>query len=404
MGFSNRDVAVVGVYTTEQARSLAQSSFSLQREAILGALDDAGLAIGDVDGLAPMINSDYFSDSPMTNSELAHEFWAEQLGGRPLKISESGGGSGQLSKVAALIAAGLADVVVTFYGKSNLPTGPSREPIPTDGAPRVKEWAYEQTGTYLTTWYALWAQRYMHEFGVDHSDLAEVAVFTRWHATLNPDAIMGSRGEITVNDVLSSRPICSPLNLLDCSIDNDGGYAVVMASADVARDCRHAPIWVLGAAESYFTDFYLSIHDPWFPSEGRAVRTAANAAFDMAGVGRDEIDVANLYDCFTITLLRDLEEMGFCDVGDAAAFVKEGNCRLDGRLPTNTDGGLLSCSHPGDPAGLPTIEVVRQLRGDCGERQVANAELGVSLSQGYAVHGVAGVLVLAADGRRRTYS
>jgi acetyl-CoA acetyltransferase len=171
----------------------------------------------------------------------------------------------------------------------------------------------------------------------------------------------------------------------------------VLASADVAKDCRRKPVWVLGAAESYFTDFYVSVNEPWFPEDGKAVRSAANQAFDMAGIGRDEIDVANLYDCFTITLLRDLEEMGFCGLGEAAAFVKEGHCRLDGKLPTNTDGGLLSNSHCGEPAGLPTIEIVRQLRNECGERQVSNAKLGVSLSQGYAVHGVAGVLVLGAD-------
>jgi acetyl-CoA C-acetyltransferase len=156
-------------------------------------------------------------------------------------------------------------------------------------------------------------------------------------------------------------------------------------------------VWVLGAAESYFTDFYASINEPWFPDDGQAVRTAANKAFAMSGLSRDDIDVANLYDCFTITLVRDLEEMGFCKLGEGAQFVKDGNCRLDGRLPTNTDGGLLSNSHCGEPGGMPTIEIVRQLRDECGARQVPNARIGVSLSQGYSVHGVAGVLVLGTD-------
>jgi len=397
MGFSKREVAIVGVYTTEQARKMERSSFSLQLESIKGALDDAGLGIADVDGLAPLINSDYFSEDPMANSGLAHEFWAEQLGGRPLKVSVSGGGSSHLAKSAGLIASGMADVVVMFYGKSNRPTGPSGIGMPTDRAPRVQEWAFEQHGTFMTTWYALWAQRYMHEFGITHEDLAEVAVFTRHHATLNPASVMGSRGEITIEDVLSSRTICSPLNLLDCSIDNDGGYALVLASADVAKDCRKDPVWILGAGEGYFTDFYVTVNEPWFPEDGKAVRLAANSAFDMAGVGRDEMDVAGLYDCFTITVLRDLEEMGFCGMGEAAAFVKEGHCNLGGTLPTNTDGGLLSSSHCGEPSGMPTIEVVRQLRSECGARQVPDARLGVSLSQGFAVHGVAGVLVLGAD-------
>jgi acetyl-CoA acetyltransferase len=237
----------------------------------------------------------------------------------------------------------------------------------------------------------------MHEFGVTSADLAEVAVFTRHHATLNPDSVMGRKGDITVDDVLNSRFICEPLHLLDCSIDNDGGYAVVIASAEVARSCRHEPVWVLGGAEAYYTDFYQTINDPWFPSEGKSVRKATDRAFGLAGVSRQDVDVAGLYDCFTVTTIRDLEEMGFCKLGEGADFVKEGHCRLGGSLPTNTDGGLLSNSHAGDPSGMHTIEVVRQLRGQCGQRQVPDAKIGVSLQQGWAVHGMASVLVMGTE-------
>jgi acetyl-CoA acetyltransferase len=208
---------------------------------------------------------------------------------------------------------------------------------------------------------------------------------------------MGSKGEITVDQVMNSRYICEPLHLFDCSIDNDGCYAVVLASAERAKDCKKKPIWILGGSEAYYTDFYATITDPWFPEEGHAVRAATDRAFDLAGVTRDEIDVAGLYDCFTITTIRDLEEMGFCKLGEGAEYVKEGHCRLGGSMPTNTDGGLLSNSHPGDPSALHTIEVTRQLRGECGARQVPNAKIGVALQQGYAVHGLAGTLVLAAD-------
>jgi acetyl-CoA acetyltransferase len=333
----------------------------------------------------------------MVNSSLAHQFWAEQLGGRPLDVAIQPHGSAQLSKAAAVVTAGLADVVVVFYGKAGIPAGPSRAMMAPDRAYRVNEWDASPFGTYMSTWYAMWAQRYMHEFGVSHEDLAEVAVQNRHHATLNPASIMGQKGDLTVSEVIESRPICSPLHLLDCCLDNDGGYALVVASEEVARGCRHEPVWVLGAAESYFTDFYATIKEPWFPETGHAVRRATTKAFERAGIGLDDIDVANLYDCFTITFLRDLEEMGFCKLGEAAAFVKEGNCRLGGALPCNTDGGLLSSSHPGEPSGMPAIEIVRQLRGGCGARQVPNAKVGVSLSQGFSVHGVAGVLVLATD-------
>jgi acetyl-CoA acetyltransferase len=208
---------------------------------------------------------------------------------------------------------------------------------------------------------------------------------------------MGHKGEITVEDVLSSRPICEPLNLLDCALDNDGGYAVVITYETIAQSCRKAPVWVLGGSEAMYNDFYTTINDPWFPETGKAVRASADTAFAIAGISRDEIDVAGLYDCFTITLIRDLEEMGFCKLGEGVDYVKEGNCRLGGAMPTNTDGGLLSNSHNGDPSGMHTIEVVRQLRDEAGARQVPNAKIGVSLAQGWAVHGMAGTLIMAAD-------
>ncbi len=247
----------------------------------------------------------------------------------------------------------------------------------------------------MTPWYAMWAQRYMHDFGVTSADLAQVAVTHRYHATLNPDSIMGSRGEITVDDVLGSRVVASPLHLLDCAIDNDGGYAIVIASEAVARSCRKTPVWVLGGAESAYTDIYSSISDPWFPEEGKAVRRTADLAFAQAGVTRDDIDVAGLYDCFTVTMLRDLEEMGFCKLGEGAGYFAEGHTRLGGSMPANTDGGLLSNSHNTNPSGMHTVEVVRQLRGECGARQVPEAKIGISLAQGYAVHGMAGTLIMA---------
>lgn len=390
MGFPQRQAAIVGVYTTAQGKLPDRTSFSLQMEAIKGAVADAGLTLADIDGLLPMTLSDHLAGTP------AHQFWAEQLGERPLSLVELGGASGQLAKAAAAIAAGLTEVAVLFYGKAGQLVGP-RGTVAQDRAPRVPEWSFMQHGAYMTTWYALWARRYMHEFGVTNADLAEVAVFTRHHATLNPDSVMGRKGDITVDDVLSSRYICEPLHLLDCSIDNDGGYAVVIASAEVAKNCRHDPIWVLGGAEAYYTDFYGTINDPWFPEEGKSVRKASERAFGLAGVSRDDVDVAGVYDCFTITTIRNLEEMGFCKLGEGADYVKEGHCRLGGRMPTNTDGGLLSNSHAGDPSGMHVIEVVRQLRGDCGDRQVPDARIGVSLQQGWAVHGMGSVLVMGRD-------
>jgi acetyl-CoA acetyltransferase len=252
-------------------------------------------------------------------------------------------------------------------------------------------------GAYMTPWYAMWAQRYMHEFGVTSEDLAEVAVTHRYHATLKPDSVMGSRGPLTVEDVVGSRMISTPLHLFDCAVDTDGGYAIVVASAEVARGTRGKPVWVIGGAEATHTDSYTTFDAPWFPAQGHSVRRSGDIAFAQAGVTRDDIDVAGLYDCFTITVLRDLEELGFCKLGEGAAYFKEGHTRLGGSMPANTDGGLLSNTHCGLPHGLFTVEVARQLRGECGERQVSGAKIGLSLAQGASVHGYAGTLIMAVD-------
>ncbi len=390
MGYAQRRAAIVGVYTTEQARFMDRTGISLQLEAIKGALDDAGLTPADVDGLVPL---DQAPNGQMTS---AHMFWAEQLGERPITFMDIGLASGGLAKAALAVSAGMCNVAVLFWGKAGWQLGPRGTQVP-DRAPRVEEFSWQLAGGYYSTWYALWAQRYMHEFKVTSQELAEVAVTHRYHATLNPDSIMGRRGTITVEDVVTSRMIADPLHLLDCALDNDGGYAIVIASEEVARSCRKAPVWVLGGAEAAYTDAYTTIDVPWFPEDGKAVRRTADMAFAIAGVSRDDIDVGGLYDCFTITMLRDLEEMGFCPLGEGAAYFAEGHTRLGGSMPCNTDGGLLSNSHCTHPSGMHTIEVVRQLRDECGDRQVPDARIGISLAQGMAVHGHAGTLIMARD-------
>jgi acetyl-CoA acetyltransferase len=394
MPFPRRQAAIAGVYLTQQGKLPDRSSFSLQLEAIQGALADAGLTVDDVDGLLPMSGGNHIG--AQAGATDAHQFWAEQLRRRPINLMTVGGASGQLAKAAAAISAGLCEVAVLFYGKAGKPVGP-RGTITPDKAMRVNEWSFGIHGGYMIPFYALWAQRYMHEFGVSSEDLAEVAIVDRYHATLNPDSVMGHKGEITVDDVLASRPIADPLHLFDCSLDNDGGYAVVITSAERARDCAKQPVYVLGGAEAAYTDFYVSFHDDWFDEAGHSIRNATDKAFGLAGVSRDDIDVIGSYDCFTVTGLRNLEEMGFCKPGEGADYVREGHTRLGGKMPVNTDGGLLSGSHCGDPSGLMVVEVVKQLRNECGGRQVADAKIGLALQQGFAVHGIGSTLIMGTD-------
>src|SRR5712691_1840362 len=185
MGFPRREAAIVGVYTTTQGRGLDRTSFSLELEAIKGAVADAGLTLDDVDGVVPMAaRSMYESGHP-------EQFWATQLGGRPLTFGQNGSPTPSVVKAALAIAAGMCNVVVVFWGKAGWQLGPSGKPVPTSTPPRVQEWHYDIFGGGFMQFYALWAQRYMHEFGVTSEDLAEVAVIHREHATLNPASVMG---------------------------------------------------------------------------------------------------------------------------------------------------------------------------------------------------------------------
>jgi acetyl-CoA acetyltransferase len=233
------------------------------------------------------------------------------------------------------------------------------------------------------TGYALAAMRHMHEYGTTPEQLAEVAVATRKWAAMNPKAY--KREPITIQDVLSSPMIAEPLHLLDCCLVTDGGGAVVVTSADVARNCRSIPVWVLGHAESHT---HLSISNmpdlTW-----TAASLTGPRAMAQAGVKHSDLDVVELYDSFTITVLLTLEALGFCKRGESGAFVSGQRTAPGGPFPLNTNGGGLSYCHPGMYGIFLLIEAVRQLRGDCGERQVSDAKLAL-------VHGTGGVLSSAA--------
>ena len=388
MSFPSRKAAIVGVYNSKQGKNLPYSSpWSLELECIQGALADAGLTHKDVDGLIPM----------SFNTPLSlHMQWAEQLGGRPISFIDVGGGAGAVSKAALGVASGMANVVVIFFGNAGVRLGP-RGDSANPSAPRVGDMSFTIHGAYMSPWYAMWTRRYMHQFNVPADYLAEYSTIARHHAVLNPESVMGAKGEITIDDVFASRMIADPLHLLECPLDNDGGYAIVVASEAVAKDCRKAPIWVLGGAEAVYTDSYQSITPNWISTEAQAVRATADKAFAMAGVSRDDIDTAGLYDCFPVTMARDLEEVGFCKLGEGADYIHAGHVALGGKMPCNTDGGLLSGSHNGNPSGMQITEVTKQLRGECGARQVEGAKIGLALSQGWAVHGLAGTVILAAD-------
>lgn len=367
--------AIVGVAESDRIGKVPdKSALQLHTEAARNALCEAGLTIGDVDG--------YFT------AGIEPQIVAEYLGIRPSYVDgTSVGGSSfviHVGHAAAAIANGLCEVALITHGES----GRSRVGQPEEA--RHPQWPAQQferpfglPSPYGA--YALACSRHMHLYGTTKEDLAEIAVATRKWASMNPRAMY--RDPITVEDVLASKPISYPFNMLDCCLVTDAGGAVVMTSLARARDCRLRPVGVLGFGEAISHAIVSQMPDL---TAGPARVSGANA-LRMAGVTPAEIDVAEIYDSFTYTVLVSLEDLGFCAKGEGGAFVRGQRTAPGGELPLNTSGGGLSYTHPGMFGIFTVIEAVRQLRGDYGgqgARQVQDAELAL-------VHGTGGFLSTA---------
>jgi len=372
-------VAVAGVYEHPTRWAPDKTEFQIMAESAKGALDDAGLTIADVDALL---------GASMTMSGMGIVDLAEYLDLKPtfLDGTNIGGSSfvAHVSHAAAAVHAGLCEVALVLYGST---AASNAVAIGTGmGGDRRDPTASFTTPYGMTTVgsYALVAQLHKQRFGTTAEQLAEIAVTMRYHASLNPAAKM--RQPITVEDVLASRIISDPLHLLDCCIISDGGGAVVVTSAARARDLPKAPVLLLGCGEAVA---HQEIGTPDLLTV--AARQSGERAFAMAGVGRDDIDFCMIYDSFTITVLATLENLGFCAVGEGGAFVSDGRIRLGGALPVNLDGGGLSSNHPGMRGIFLVIEAVKQLRGECGARQVERPRLA-------CVHGTGGTLGVAHSG------
>jgi acetyl-CoA C-acetyltransferase len=372
-------IAVAGVFEHPTRWAPDKTEFQIMAESAKGALDDAGLTIADVDAL--------FGAS-MTMSGMGIVDLAEYLDLKPTYLDGTNiGGSSFVAHVAhaaAAIHAGMCEVALVLYGST---AASNAMAIGTGMGSERTDPAASFTSPYgMTTVgsYALVAQLHRQRYGTTPEQLAEIAVTMRHHASLNPVAKM--RQPITVDDVLASRVISDPLHLLDCCIISDGGGAVVVTSAERARDLPKAPVLIHGCGEA------VAHQETGAPDLLTiAARQSGERAFGMAGVSRDDIDFCMIYDSFTITVLATLENLGFCKVGEGGSFVSGGRIRLGGELPVNLDGGGLSSNHPGMRGIFLVIEAVRQLRGECGPRQVDDARLA-------CVHGTGGTLGVAHSG------
>jgi acetyl-CoA acetyltransferase len=368
-------VAIVGVAESDEMGKLPhKSAFALHAEAARNALADAGLAKDDVDAV--------FSAGLWMASETA-----EYLGIQPryLDGTQIGGCSfiAHVEHALGAIEAGLCEVALITHGES----GASRIAMPgtrfgADSARMQFENPYGLAGP--PTGYALAAARHMHEFGTTSEQLAEVAVATRKWAALNPRAMM--REPLTIDDVLASRMISWPLHLLDCCLVTDAGGAVVVTSAARARDLPKPPVYVLGTGEA--STHVMVSQMPDF-ARWDAARLSGERAFAMAGVAPADIDLAMLYDAFTIVPVMGLEALGFCKPGEGGAFVSGQRTAPGGDFPMNTNGGGLSYQHTGMYGIFTLIEAVRQLRGECGARQVRDCRVALC-------HGLGGMFSAAA--------
>ncbi|HIL83236.1 MAG: thiolase family protein [bacterium] len=366
-------VAIVGVADTEVGVLPGRTPMELGVEAALAAIADAGLEKNDVDGL---VTCNAMAQPMMYHAEATAEYL--QIFPRYCIAAGAGGGTtfSIIHHAASAIVTGMADVVVVAMAdamRSGLTRDQAMLVQASTGHPEFEQ----PYGPTVPAYYALIAQAHMAEFGTTQEQFASIAVACRAHAARNPAAQM--RDLISVEDVLESRMIADPLHLLDCSLVSDGGSALVLTSSERAADMKQTPIYLLGAGEGHSHEHISAARN----LTTSAAKEAGQRAFEMSGLRPTDMDFAQLYDCFTPTVLVELEDLGFCNKGEGGAFVESGALLPGGSLPVNTHGGMLSHSHPGNPGSMFALtESVWQLRGEASGRQVANSKNALVHAQG----------------------
>ncbi|XRQ09568.1 acetyl-CoA acetyltransferase [Actinomadura welshii] len=363
-----------------------RSILGLQAQAVSRALDDAGLTLRDVDGIATT------GVSRFSATQLADYFGIQP---RWTDSTYAGGSAFEMfvARAAQAVQAGQAEtVVISFASNQRSARSRSLGGVVEDHTPEAQfETPYGPL--FPLSYYAMAAQRYLHDHGKKREQLAEIAVAAREWALLNPAAFRYGKGPLTADDVLGAAMISSPLTALDSCLVTDGGGAIVLTTLERARDLRRTPVEVLGYGERTTNNSMTAVPDLTVTG---AVGSGADA-FARAGVTPADIDVVQVYDSFTVTVALTLEGLGFCGRGEALDWIAGGRIRPGGDFPLNTSGGGLSYCHPGQYGILLLIEAVRQLRGECGDRQVPDARLAVA-------HGTGGILsthatvVLGVDG------
>ncbi|MFD4840914.1 acetyl-CoA acetyltransferase [Achromobacter sp. NPDC058515] len=360
--------AIVGVGMTQAWINPGMTSLDQLAASVSAACADAGIEVSDIDGLFASTLSEFMPTLSV----------AEYLGLQPTYMDGTniGGSSfvGHLLPALLALEAGLCTVACVCYGSDQRSQGARLKTL----SERMT-WEADFAPRNPISGYAMATARHMHQYGTTREQLAQVAVAARAWAGLNPQA--HQRDPITVQDVLASRMVSDPLSLLDCCLVTDGGGALILTRADRARSLRQEPVYVLGAGAATTHRQISSMPD----LTATAARHSGERAFAMAGLTPADVDVLQLYDAFTINPILFLEDLGFCRKGEGGAFVSGGRIAPGGELPVNTNGGGLSCCHPGMYGIFALAEGVLQLRGQTGKRQVADAQVAL-------VHGNGGQL------------
>jgi acetyl-CoA C-acetyltransferase len=375
-----REAAIVGIHEYPLRVAPGVSALQIKAASASKALEDAGISWQDVDAV-------YDTGSHQNIGGLGI---SEYLGLNPRLIDNTSvGGTSyefQAHHAATMIASGKANVALLTYGST---AHSDRRAIGTAGAtgqgsPTPFNNMEDPWGMTLISGYGMVKARHMHQYGTTNEQFAEISVATRYHAMRNPEAVKAMTAlefvgvnEITTQDVLDSRMIAWPLHLLECCMVSDGGGAVVIASKEVAKNCKKSPVWIIGGAEA-----------TKYRENGGDITVSAGAqsgprAFEDAGVSPNEIDVLMAYDSFSITVMCLIEDLGFCKKGEGGDYVSQGILKFDqkGGPALNTDGGGLSSNHPGERGIFLLLEATRQMRGES-TSQVDGAKLAVAVGNG----------------------
>jgi acetyl-CoA acetyltransferase len=366
----SRKTSIVGVGATEFSKDSGRSELRLAAEAVRAAIADAGLQPSDVDGLAT------FTQDNNTEAAVAREVGIPSLSFFSRIHYGGGAACATVQQAAMAVATGVAEVVVCYrafnersgqrFGQvmSGLAFAPTSSGVDAG-------WVYPMGLSTPAAWVAMAARRYMHEYGATSEDFGRVAVAVRKAAATNPNAFFYER-PITLADHQASRWIAEPLHLLDCCQESDGGVAIVVTSAERARDLAQPPVTISAAAQGSGPDqFVMTSYYRDSISGLPEMGVVANQLWRQSGIGPDDVDVAVLYDHFTPFVLMQLEELGFCGRGEAAAFIADGRLELDGALPLNPNGGQLGEAYIHGMNGI--AEATRQVRGTA-VNQIADVE------------------------------